>query len=511
MATNPLTMQQWFAQGGRASSADSGAPDERAYAKYVQDLAAQTYGVTQDGMLYSPQTSALAAAPDYEQMLASFDPSAKGGGGTYSDLPSVQMSPERIQQIMQGSFNSGGDFNTAFRSQLSPQEAGVYEAYQNWEAPTDHIANFLQMAMLGGFGALVAPSLMASFGGEAAGGFGGGAGGGAGGTGMTFADSVGLAQMGEAAGLTGDALASFVAQGGSAAGVGTGAASGWQSLQNLLTPSPQSLATTAASQALGGDAGGEGWGGAGTNERLAQGAGELAEGPPSAWSQLLNAFGLGEGSGGNLMPLGNLLGGLIGAGTGLYGANVQADAARQAAANQMSMFNTINQQQAPWRQAGQNALSQIGGMSDYFNHQFNNQDLQTHLAPNYQFQLQEGLRATNNAMNLQSGWSGNTLRGINDYAQNYAGGAYQNAFNNYQAQQNNIFNRLANIAGLGQTATAQTGNAGTQLAGQAGTATQNAGTAWGGGIVGAGNAVGGGINNALGWYSLPSILNGSYS
>lgn len=171
------------------------------------------------------------------------------------------------------------------------------------------------------------------------------------------------------------------------------------------------------------------------------------------------------------------------------------------------MFKTVNDQQAPWRQAGQNALSDITKLQPQFQHQFDANDLKTNLAPNYQFQLDQGLGAVKNAGNMQSGLiSGNTLKGINDYAQNFAGNAYQQAFNNYNAQQSNIFNRLSNIAGLGQTANQTTATAGTTLAGDIGKSQIAAGQATGSGIIGQASNLIGGASNALGWYSLPQLM-----
>lgn len=144
----------------------------------------------------------------------------------------------------------------------------------------------------------------------------------------------------------------------------------------------------------------------------------------------------------------------------------------------------------------------------YFTHQFNAADLNSNLAPNYQFMLDQGLGAVKNAGNLQTGLlSGNTLKGINDYAQNYAGNAYQNAFQNYTTNQTNIYNRLANIAGLGQTANQSTGNIGAQLAGNAGQSIMAGGAAQAAGQVGQANAIAGAGNNALGWYTLSQIMN----
>lgn len=217
-----------------------------------------------------------------------------------------------------------------------------------------------------------------------------------------------------------------------------------------------------------------------------------------------------------------IIGGVIQSNAASDAASQAAGAANNASATNLAMFNTTNAQQAPWRQAGQNALAQLfpGGGKDekgnplpgttiapQFTHQFDANDLTTNLAPNYQFQLNQGLGALKNAGNLQTGLiSGNTLKGINDYAQDFAGNAYQQAFNNYTANQTNIFNRLSNIAGLGQTANANSQSAGAQAAGNAGNAQVAAGAAQAAGTVGSANAITGGLNNALGWYTLSNMM-----
>jgi hypothetical protein len=206
--------------------------------------------------------------------------------------------------------------------------------------------------------------------------------------------------------------------------------------------------------------------------------------------------------------------GLTGLGSALIGSNaaqkaadIQSAAAQNATALQGQMFNTINQQQAPYRTAGYNALNQLGGLGSgqyqqydvngnpttmgtgtgYLTHQFNASDLAGGLAPNYDFMLQQGQQANQRAANAAGGgFGGNALKGLQDYTQNYAGNAYQNAFQNYQNQRTNIYNTLAGIAGIGQqgqtatntaaqnATTAQTqlgvGSAAAQAAGQVGTA-----------------------------------------
>jgi len=146
-------------------------------------------------------------------------------------------------------------------------------------------------------------------------------------------------------------------------------------------------------------------------------------------------------------------------------------AATQAAAGQNAL-NTIGgfysqyaAAQQPFQNLGTPAAQAITNNLPYLQNQFNNQDLTAQLAPNYAFQLQQGQSQARNAANVGGGLlSGNTLQGLNTYTQNYAQGAYQNAFNNYQTQRNNIYSNLAGVAGIGQTSLNQLGSVGANLA-----------------------------------------------
>lgn len=154
-------------------------------------------------------------------------------------------------------------------------------------------------------------------------------------------------------------------------------------------------------------------------------------------------------------------------------------------ASQDVLKGVYNQQlgfQQPYQGAGVNAINQLGQLgsgqyqqydpvtgqptttgagSGYLTHQFNAADLAGGLAPNYDFMLQQGQMANQRAANVGGGaLSGNTLQGLQKYTQDYAGNAYQNAFQNYQTQRNNIYNNLSNMAGIGQTANQQAGTAG---------------------------------------------------
>ena len=184
----------------------------------------------------------------------------------------------------------------------------------------------------------------------------------------------------------------------------------------------------------------------------------------------------------------------------LGGSALQANSANQAAQTQQNMFNTVAANTAPYNAAGQQALSSLGnllGTSGNTSAQgygslttpFTTANLNSQLAPNYQFQLQQGLGTLNNQLNATGGLvGGNAIQGAQNYAQNFAQNAYQNAFNNYQTQNSNIYNRLGAIAGLGQGAASNQATGASQFGGNIGTQQAAAGTALGGGVVGAANA-----------------------
>src|SRR5215472_4244769 len=148
--------------------------------------------------------------------------------------------------------------------------------------------------------------------------------------------------------------------------------------------------------------------------------------------------------------------------------------------------------------------------------------------PGYQFRISQGLQALQNSAAARGGLlSGNTAQAIEQYAQDYASNEYQNvynrslgqyqqAYNIFQQNQANQFNRLASLAGVGQTATGQLASAGTAAAGnvgnillgssaQIGQSLQNAGAARASGYAGVANAIGGGVGN-LGQLALLNAL-----
>jgi hypothetical protein len=204
---------------------------------------------------------------------------------------------------------------------------------------------------------------------------------------------------------------------------------------------------------------------------------------------------------------GSIAGGLLGASGARKAAETQAKAAREAIAQQQRMFDIQNEQQRPYREAGYSALSDIAGMKPYLTKQFGQEDFQAGIDPSYNFRLQQGNLATTNLANQAGGLiGGNALQGLTNYGQGAASTEFQNAFNRFQTQRGNIYNTLAGIAGIGQTAQKQTSDLAQNVSGNIGQATIGIGNAMAGGQIGAANALSGGFQGAGNAYMLSNLL-----
>ena len=108
-------------------------------------------------------------------------------------------------------------------------------------------------------------------------------------------------------------------------------------------------------------------------------------------------------------------------------------------------------------------------------------------SPAYQFTEQQGGQGVLNQDSASQGaLSGASLKDLISFNSQNANLSFNNAFNQYQTQQQNIYGRLQGVMGLGQAAASQQAASGTALAGQAGQSAANVGTALGAGYTGAG-------------------------
>jgi hypothetical protein len=85
--------------------------------------------------------------------------------------------------------------------------------------------------------------------------------------------------------------------------------------------------------------------------------------------------------------------------------------------------------------------------------------------PGYQFGLQQGQRGLDNSASAHGGYySGAQLKAASRYNNDYAGTKFNDAYNRYNTDQSNLFNRYSGIAGSGQQAVTQIGQQGANMA-----------------------------------------------
>jgi hypothetical protein len=165
-------------------------------------------------------------------------------------------------------------------------------------------------------------------------------------------------------------------------------------------------------------------------------------------------------------------------------ANTQSAAALQQQQNLLAAGQKASEQFTPYANYGATPLASLTANNPYFNQQFTAADLKSNLAPNYQFMLNQGLGATSENINVGGGGS-NANMARTKFAEDYASNAYQQAFNNFQAQRGNI--AAIDLANTGVGLAGSTGSANAQL----GTATNIANLG-----IGSANAQAAGINAA---------------
>jgi hypothetical protein len=155
---------------------------------------------------------------------------------------------------------------------------------------------------------------------------------------------------------------------------------------------------------------------------------------------------------------------LVGASASKSAAKTQAGAADRAAELQREQFERQVELQAPFREAGVRALPELEAASRYtpFGMSQFQQD------PGYAFRLSEGQKTLDRQAAARGGLiSGGALKAATRFGQEMGSQEYQNAYNRAYtgygtdvARENQLYNRQAALAGIGQTSTNLTGQFG---------------------------------------------------
>ena len=192
---------------------------------------------------------------------------------------------------------------------------------------------------------------------------------------------------------------------------------------------------------------------------------------------------------------------LLGSSSSKQAASAQSDAAAQAQGLQRDQFERQVELQRPYREAGERALNNLEGASEYtpFGMGQFQQD------PGYAFRIGEGQKALDRQAAARGGLiSGGALKAAQRYGQEMGSQEYQNAFNRYQAERQAKLGPLQSLAGVGQTSVNQLGVAGQQYASGAGEAIGAGAQARASGYMGQANAVTGGMNQYMNYQNQQS-------
>lgn len=155
------------------------------------------------------------------------------------------------------------------------------------------------------------------------------------------------------------------------------------------------------------------------------------------------------------------------AGAAAYGAHQQGKAgetaargARDAAALSQAQYEQTRRDLQPYMQTGERSLSTLNALNRGDYSSFTE-------SPDYQFTRDQGIKALDrSAASRGTQYSGGQLAAL----AGYAGGVANQGYSDY-------YNRIAQLAGMGQNSAVGAGNAGMAYAGQAGNAIQSAANA----------------------------------
>jgi hypothetical protein len=302
-----------------------------------------------------------------------------------------------------------------------------------------------------------------------------------------------VADAGAGLGAAGVAGAGAAAAGAAGAGAGTAAGAGGQMTAADIAGLDPNLTLGGGTDVLGGTDVGGGTGAIITGAAGGAGAGALTAGGAAAGltgipvvDDFLKYIGTPAGAAA-LGAFGSLAGGYLTGQAAKDAANIQAQSAANALKLQEDQFEYQKSLLEPYRARGESALNRLAGVMGLDGQPAQPQQL-LDMDPGYAFRLGEGMKALERVQAARGNMlSGGAIKAGQRYAQDFASGEYGNAYN-----------RLANIAGLGQTVGGQLGTAAQQFGQTAGETMSQGANALAAGRINRTSGYMGGIGGAVG-------------
>jgi hypothetical protein len=228
---------------------------------------------------------------------------------------------------------------------------------------------------------------------------------------------------------------------------------------------------------------------------------------------------IGIGTAAAIGGIGSIAGGLISAGGAKTAADEQLQATQLGVAfQQQQKAQTLGLLQ-PYLGVGQSGVNQLAANIGKLTTPFNPTMADLAATPGYQFTLQQGEQGVANAYSgqgLGAGVvggatamtpSGPGIKGATQYAENLASTTYQQQFQNYLGQNQQLFNMMFGQAGMGEQSAAAFGGIAQNATNAISGLTSAGGAAQAAGTQSAANAIGQGVTGATSGLSNFALLN----
>lgn len=199
---------------------------------------------------------------------------------------------------------------------------------------------------------------------------------------------------------------------------------------------------------------------------------------------------------------GNLIGSGLQASAARGAARTQAQSAAEARAQIQAALDKIEGFSKSYRDTGEAGLTKINEMLPYFSSPVTEEEIRN--MPGYNFIVNQGIGAARQRFNPTGGGS-NMDRAATKFATDYT---LSSALPFLSQQKTDIYNRLAGVANIGQTAIGQYGSALGSGTSSMANLTTGAGSALAAGQIGSANAIAGGVNNIGNTLMLYRLLKG---
>lgn len=215
-------------------------------------------------------------------------------------------------------------------------------------------------------------------------------------------------------------------------------------------------------------------------------------------------------------PAASVVGGVVASNAARDAADTQAAAGREANALTRELYYDQVNRAEPFRIAGVQSVNSLAdrlgvsgrtGATGYgeLTKKFGMADYQAD--PGYSFRMAEGQKALDRRLAAGGNlYSGKAIKDTIAYGQGMGAQEFGAAFDRWNTQNTNTYNRLAGVAGAGQTANAQLGSAAQAYGNNASATIQGIGNAQAAGRVGSANALMNGITQGVSSYMNNNIL-----